>query len=79
MLHRLQIEHPEWGPEWAWSHETDTESRKSLVVWAAETGGVLLIGHDEMQPWQQVKKKDGNYVSKNADLDIAELQRNMGM
>ena len=45
------LEHPEWGPDWAWSREEDVRSRKRIVRYAAENHSVLIVGHDPKRPF----------------------------
>ena len=48
---RQSLLRPEWGPDWAWSHEEDTLSRRRVIVWALEESAVLIAGHDGEMPW----------------------------
>jgi len=45
------FEHPEWGPNWAWSRQADAESRRKVSQWAVETGAILIVAHDPRHPW----------------------------
>ncbi len=49
------MEHPEWGPEWAWSCDADRESRRKIAEWAVHTNAMLVIGHDPTTPWIQLR------------------------
>lgn len=54
-LHKLNLDRPEWGPDWAWSKEHDRENRIRIKEWARETGGVLILPHDAEHPFVTVE------------------------
>jgi len=45
------LEHPEWGPDWAWSREEDIRSRRRIVDYAVRNHTVLIVGHDPERPF----------------------------
>lgn len=55
------FEHPEWGPNWAWSHEADAQSRHEVCEWAVETGGILIVAHDPQHPWVTLERAGEGY------------------
>jgi glyoxylase-like metal-dependent hydrolase (beta-lactamase superfamily II) len=57
----LNLEHPEWGPEWAWSRDADRESRHEVAEWALATGGILLLGHDPERPMLTLARAAAGY------------------
>ena len=48
------MEHPEWGPDWAWSREEDIRSRRRIAEYAAGNRSVLIVGHDPQRPFVTV-------------------------
>ncbi|MBN1400137.1 MAG: MBL fold metallo-hydrolase [Anaerolineae bacterium] len=53
--------HPEWGPGWAWSHKTDAESRREVAAWAADSGALLMVGHDPEYPSVRLERDGQEY------------------
>ncbi len=62
------LEHPEWGPNWAWSHEIDEASRRSMVEWAAEQRAILIVGHDPQRAWVRMERMDEGYRAVTLDI-----------
>jgi len=61
MIYPRNVERPEWGPVWAWSHEVDTQSRSLVAEWAADSGGVLVLSHHPDTPFVMVKRWGNGY------------------
>ena len=55
----LNLERPEWGPDWAWSREKDIENRRAILQWAADENAILILLHDAVHPFVRVKR-DGD-------------------
>ncbi len=58
------MEHPEWGPEWAWSHETDVKSRQAVAEWAISVDAVLIFGHEGERPFCRLSQNNGSYSAR---------------
>lgn len=56
----------EWGPEWAWSRVVDEESRREVAAWAAESGSLLVVGHDPETPWVRLRGERPPYSTLSA-------------
>lgn len=55
----LNMERPEWGPEWAWSRAHDVANRRRIAEWAVDHDGLLIVAHDPIRPWIRLAR-DGN-------------------
>ena len=55
------MEHPEWGPDWAWSKEVDRESRQQVAEWAVDNDALLIVGHDPTHPWIRLARAGAGY------------------
>ena len=55
------MEHPNWGPDWAWSREVDRKSRIEIAEWASDHAAVLIIGHDPLSPLVRLRRNDGSF------------------
>ncbi len=55
------MEHPGWGPDWAWSREADQESRRAVARWAVENDAILILGHDPRMPWVRLQETEAGY------------------
>ena len=55
------MEHPEWGPDWAWSREADLASRRAVAHWAVENDALLVLGHDPRMPWIRLREAENGF------------------
>lgn len=62
----LNLQRPEWGPDWAWSREKDIENRKAICRWAADENAVLILLHDDLHPFVRVRHAGGDLVVEDA-------------
>lgn len=62
-IHILNLQHPDWGPDWAWSRDFDRQNRVEICEWAQQTGGILILPHDA----------EHSYVAVDRNLKIRAL------
>ncbi len=55
------LEHPAWGPSWAWSREADQENRRAVAEWAVEEGAIVIVGHDPERTWVRLQRAEQGY------------------
>ena len=55
------MEHPEWGPAWAWWPEADVESRRIVAKWAVDNNAILIAGHDPDRAWIRLERGTEGY------------------
>ena len=58
----LNLQRPEWGPDWAWSREKDVENRRAILQWAADEDAILILLHDAVHPFVRVKRDGASLV-----------------
>jgi len=64
----LNMERPEWGPEWAWSRAHDVASRRRIAEWAVDHDGLLIVAHDPIRPWIRLERTGSGFAATPAQV-----------